>query len=539
MTDNELKAVAYFAVGVTSEGSIAGRDVSYRLSFAGNVRNGVMEPVGNSGYSFGTLQIDLGQHPDVARQMLESYQRWAATQPDRAAIELTQTGYNTTLEALQREGREMRAVGAHDIDRANINRFLASDDGKAFVHGLDTQHVNGVTAEDAVRGNGDTALERLRRTDAYLNAPENDQAKLAGMFMKLQNQAGNGRWPGIMSQVEAGTLTSADDVKRAIDGLLPNLANGNPDYIQSGADNTLRGVAVFNALSNASPSNPLSQAWTNVVANPLIGPVNAHQPNVANTDLGLQYDTVRSMFLSPESSQRFIRALDHGATMAEGHPQPSNGRPRAGFYVAGDDFVHWNRDGHGAAYIGGQWSEIERSQITRLDRGNGVVDLNITREGVTTALLHVDPREPALRPELPQLPAASIESHTFLSPESQQLLNDSEQHVRTLAGRHDIPWDQGMDNTVFALAAQAREQGMTGISHLNVADGQIRFAQYDGQVLKEGQLDARVAANTEAGDSLAQMASADQRELANAQTLAEQQQLYADAREPEAPSMSV
>ena len=84
MTDDELRAAAYFAVGVTSEGSIAGRDVSYRLSFAGNVRNGVMDPVGNSGYSFGTLQIDLGQHPDVARQMLDSYQRWAATQPAEA-----------------------------------------------------------------------------------------------------------------------------------------------------------------------------------------------------------------------------------------------------------------------------------------------------------------------------------------------------------------------------------------------------------------------------------------------------------------------
>ena len=70
--------------------------------------------------------------------------------------------------------------------------------------------------------------------------------------------------------------------------------------------------------------------------------------------------------------------------------------------MAGDDFVHWNRDGHGVAYIGGQWSEIERSQITRVDRGNGVVDLNITRNGVATPLLHIDPREPALRPDHPQ-----------------------------------------------------------------------------------------------------------------------------------------
>jgi nucleoside diphosphate kinase len=402
MTPDELRAVAYFAVGVTSEGSDAGRDVSYRLGFAGNVRNGVMDPVGNSGYSFGTLQIDLGQHPDIARQMLDGYQRWAAAQPDRAALELTQTAYDSTLEALQRTGRQMRAAGAHDIDRSNINRFLASDQGKAFVHGLDTQHVNGVTAEDTLRGNGDSALERLRRTDAYRNASEEDQAQLAGMFMKLQNQAGNGHWPGIMRRVEAGTLTSPDDVKTAIDALLPNQRNGDPDYIQSGADNTLRGVAVFNALRNASPDNPLSQAWANVVANPLIGPVAAHQPNPANPDLAFQYDTVRSLFLSPEASQRFIHSLDRGGTMSEGHPQPRNGRPQAGFYVAGDDFVHWNRDGHGVAYIGGQWSEIERSQITRVDRGNGVVDLNITRNGVVTPLLHIDPREPALRPEQPQ-----------------------------------------------------------------------------------------------------------------------------------------
>jgi hypothetical protein len=402
LTNEELRAVAYFAVGVTSEGSNAGRDVSYRLSFAGNVRNGVMDPVGNSGYSFGTLQIDLGQHPEVARQMLDSYQNWAAAQPDRGVLEFTQAGYAATLEALQRTGRQMRAAEAHDIDRTNINRFLVSDQGRTFVHGLDTEHVNGVTAADAIRGNRDSALERLMRTDVYRNASDEDQARLAGMFMKLQNQAGNGHWPGIMSRVEAGTLTSPDGVKTAIDALLPNQRNGDPDYIQSGADNTLRGVAVFNALRNASPDSSLSQAWTSVVNNPLVGPVDARQPNQVNPNLGLQYDTVRSLFLTPEASQRFIRTLDRGGTMAEGDPQPRNGRPQAGFYVAGDDFVHWNRDGRGVAYVGGQWSEIERSQVTRVDRGNGVFDLNIVRNGVATPLLHVDPRQPVLRPEHPQ-----------------------------------------------------------------------------------------------------------------------------------------
>lgn len=500
MTENDLKAIAYFAVGVTSEGSIAGRDVSYRLSFAGSVRNGVMDPVGNSGYSFGTLQIDLGQHPDVARQLLVSYQSWAIAQPDRAAVELTQAEFDTTLEALQRTGRQMRAAGARDIDRSRVNRFLASDEGKAFVHSLDAQHVNGVTAEDAIRGNRDSALERLRRTAAYQNASEEDQAQLAGMFMKLQNQAGNGHWPGIMRRVEAGTLTSPADVKVAIDTLLPNQSNGDPDYIQSGADNTLNGVAVFNALRNTSPDNPLSQAWTNVVANPLVGPVDAHEPNPANPDLGFQYNIIRSLFLSPEASQRFIRALDLAGTMSEGHPHPANGRPQAGFHVAGNNFVHWNSNGRGVAYIDGAWSEIERSQITRIDQGNGVVDLNITCNGETTSLLRVDPREPPLR--------------SALAPESLQLLRDSERHVRAVADRHHLPWDPGMDNTVCALACQARLRGLGAITHFHVtADGEIRYGHFDGVLLRDGSVDALEAANTPAEASLHQMARADRQQL--------------------------
>jgi len=63
LTDLELRALAYFAIGIGFEGGDSGRDVSHRLSFAGSIRNGVMVPVGNSGFSIGTLQTDLGQHP--------------------------------------------------------------------------------------------------------------------------------------------------------------------------------------------------------------------------------------------------------------------------------------------------------------------------------------------------------------------------------------------------------------------------------------------------------------------------------------------
>ncbi|WP_434990688.1 hypothetical protein [Xanthomonas melonis] len=57
MTDQELRATLYFAVGVTSESGYA----AYRLEVAGdNLRTPLLEPADNSGYTIGTIQTDLG-----------------------------------------------------------------------------------------------------------------------------------------------------------------------------------------------------------------------------------------------------------------------------------------------------------------------------------------------------------------------------------------------------------------------------------------------------------------------------------------------
>lgn len=98
-----------------------------------------------------------------------------------------------------------------------------------------------------------------------------------------------------------------------------------------------------------------------------------------------------------------------------------------------------------------------------------------------------------------------------LSPLSQTLLQDSEKQVRQLASTHGLPWDRGLDNTVHSLARSAREQGLTGINLLRVnGEGQIRYGQHDGYTLKDGTLDARLAANTPTGDSVERMAQLDQ-----------------------------
>lgn len=119
------------------------------------------------------------------------------------------------------------------------------------------------------------------------------------------------------------------------------------------------------------------------------------------------------------------------------------------------------------------------------------------------------PTSPTTPP--PGKSSSSLGARADLSDTSRQLLQDSDQHVRRLAEQHGLPWDQGMDNTVAAVAQQAREDGLTGITHLKAGGGEIRFAQADGYGLKEGAVDARAAANTPQQESEAALAMADAR----------------------------
>jgi putative chitinase len=104
-----------------------------------------------------------------------------------------------------------------------------------------------------------------------------------------------------------------------------------------------------------------------------------------------------------------------------------------------------------------------------------------------------------------------------LSGQAQQLLADSRDHVQRVVQAKGLAWDQGMENTVYALAQTAGEAGMTRITHLKVDAGQIRLAASDGWGVKETRLDAQQAANTPVNASeqkLAGLQPASQTEVA-------------------------
>jgi hypothetical protein len=141
-----------------------------------------------------------------------------------------------------------------------------------------------------------------------------------------------------------------------------------------------------------------------------------------------------------------------------------------------------------------------RGVLTAVSRG---IDGN-ARDAIDTIRGPLEPGEPAQREPRK---GAALDPAALPEP-TRRLLDDSRGHVQRLAGQHGLPWDQGMENTVHAVALGAREAGLSRITHLRADGGQIRVAEFDGLGLKEGAVDARQAANRPADESLQRLAAA-------------------------------
>lgn len=140
-----------------------------------------------------------------------------------------------------------------------------------------------------------------------------------------------------------------------------------------------------------------------------------------------------------------------------------------------------------------------RGVLTAVSRG---LDGN-ARDAIDTIRGPLEPGEPAQREPRK---GAALDPAALPEP-TRRLLDDSRGHVQRLADQHGLPWDQGMENTVHAVALGAREAGLSRITHLRADGGQIRVAEFDGLGLKEGAVDARQAANRPADESLQRLAA--------------------------------
>ncbi|WP_162616022.1 hypothetical protein [Solilutibacter oculi] len=289
----EKQAIIYYAVGVSTEGGHR----SYRLSIAGdNLRTPKIEPADNSGYSLGTIQIDMGQHfnpphENAPKEFVEGFQRWARQAKPDWLLKNEEKAH--LIEDLGRTGREIKVQGGRDIDavtRSRLETYLRTDTGTRWVHERDVAQVGKVLKN---------AIEPLEATTLYQGASEDDRVRLIAVFAKVYNQNEH-LGARLIARAERGDFNSLQQVNNGIDALL-RTRNGKKDYIEQGRDAALRGAEAFISLHRLDSSNSLQSTFSNVLAEPLA------DPTTLSGERSQHYRTIRNLFLDTSRVPKAIR----------------------------------------------------------------------------------------------------------------------------------------------------------------------------------------------------------------------------------------
>jgi len=385
-SDAEIRAALYYAVGVASEG---GRQ-SFTMVVAGDNRStALLEPAGNSGYSIGTLQTDLGQRyqPDVEggvnvpRDLVEATQAWAlAHAPKRAFPD--QANIDFAIADFGRTGEKIREHDGRDVDAealARVNAFLGSQHGVAWVHARDAAQVDRVMTE---------AIVPLQATAAYQAMSPDERIMAAVMVGKLFNQ-NERRGERVSDEVAAGTISDVAEINARIDG--------HGGYLRSGNDHATTGLAPITALRAAPEGTAFAAVWADVQSDPVRLPVLAER-DLPASGVDRSHQILRELALDPERGARIVDAANRGAQQSFGRAPAEGG----GAMVAGDTVALWGSRGDVQVFRDRQWESVDRALVQRIgDRSNH--ELHLAGDGQTESLLRVDASFPSLRSNAAEL----------------------------------------------------------------------------------------------------------------------------------------
>ena len=477
LSEAELRATIYFAVGVTSESG----NQAYALAVAGDrAATARLEPADNSGYSLGTIQTDLGQHyqpadprgENVPRDLVNAYQGWAAR--ERPNDVLSEEEVAQTISDLGRNGRQIKAQDGRALDatvKSNIDNFLASDQGVTWVHERDVAQVNKLMRE---------AIPALQQSEVYQNSSLDEQVRLATVVSKAynQNETASAR---LLTGLRDDLYQNFSDVSNAIDGLSPRAG----DYFEGGRDRALLGAKVVNALRNADPGSPLRASWDLVRDNSLTNPTQLHQ-RPEGERLVHAYPAVRNLFVEYDRAPPFINALNVGGTYAYGRTSREDASrfSGSGLYAAGYDMVVWNASGKGDAYLGGTWQSIDRDDLVKTVGPRGIIDIGMNTPTSCSQLLHMDPNAPQLRPAARRADSSLGENdqpfaygggakaltQSAVQTAKDPLLEQAEAAVRRLGATPGREYDDQSACMAASAACLAKANGLSQIDHIFLSE---------------------------------------------------------------------
>jgi hypothetical protein len=379
----EIRAALYYAVGVASEG---GRQ-SFTMVVAGDNRSTpLLEVEGNSGYSIGTLQTDLGQRyqptvpggVNVPRDLIEATQAWAVAHapqqafPDREAMDAAIADFGRT-------GRKIEFDGFRDVDAASlarVNAFLGSEHGVAWVHARDAAQVERVMSE---------AIAPLQATPAYQAMSAEDQLQAAVIAGKLFNQSEvNGR--RLIERMADGRIGTLPEVDQFVNSRMPS----GQDFYQTGKDHARHGAEVIQALRDAPADTAMARVWTDLQSDPVRQPVLAARGQVGE-GVDRSHQLALELFFDSSTGKAIVDAANQGKQWATGR-EPARG---AGALVAGDSVAVWGREGPVHVYRHGEWSSHARDAVQRVADG----EKRSLQLASGETLVAMDPAIASLRPD--------------------------------------------------------------------------------------------------------------------------------------------
>lgn len=287
LSREDFQATAYFAIGVASES----KSKAYKLVIAANQnRDGTLRPIGNSGYSIGTIQTDLGQHPEVAKDLVKSYQKWAETK--QQSWKLSENQEKAMIHDLGRTGREIKSEGGRPLSsefKSHLNQFLSSEEGITWVHSRDIKQI------DKIEKNIFTPLQE---TSLYKNSSYDEKLHLVVVTSKLYNQSEV--WgKRVLQEVKDGKFQSVNSVDKRIDSFIS--AEGKADYIETGRKEAVLGATLVSQLNSMSKNHSFYDKWHSIKANSLTNPAKLTGKDKSN------YDEIRKLFIDPENSIKKIK----------------------------------------------------------------------------------------------------------------------------------------------------------------------------------------------------------------------------------------
>ncbi|MGB7816776.1 MAG: hypothetical protein WBL28_10550 [Methylotenera sp.] len=354
-TDAELQNIALLNVGYASE---VRNSSSYNLAIAWTKVNqsnlndpghkhfgkpyqhaiGDWKPIGNSGYSLGSLQSDFGQRAHLVNDLVLQYENWAGNDPNKLIDP------NTDLRALLKmQGRpldenriDMKQLPIPASDKAKFSDFLASDQGRQAVWDLDQKQINDKLLPYAKKVMDTTFFKSL--TDDL------EKVSVLSTSMKLHNQA-EGKAASLLKMMENGKFSTFADIEKEINS--PNYAS----YIQSGFTHTKDGAELYNKISN---SNTVLNAW--LIAHKTTNLSTLPEPDYKDD---LRFQVLNRMFRDPDKGKAFVGNLEQGKPMLMAVPTSARDGTQKiiGIDKNGDMFVA-DQDGKNLnQFINGTWQQ--------------------------------------------------------------------------------------------------------------------------------------------------------------------------------------